>query len=106
MSSTVYEKLKLGKAAALSTHELLRLTGLPSARALQAQIARERRRGFPILSTCGGRGGYFRPAPGRAGEQEILEFCKTVRSRSMNTMKLLRMFEAFARLPAEEAERV
>lgn len=106
MSSTVYEKLKPGKAAALSTHELLRLTGLPSARALQAQIARERQRGLPILSTCGGRGGYFRPAPGMEGEKEILEFCKTVRSRSMNTMKLLRMFEALARLPAEEAERV
>lgn len=100
----VFEFLSQGKGSALSTAELLRLTGLPTARALQAQIARERRRGLPILSACGGRGGYFRPAPGRAGEQEILEFCKTVRSRAMNTMKLLRILEAAARLPAEEAE--
>ena len=102
----VFEVLKSGKAAALSTAELLRLTGLPSARAMQVQIARERRRGLPILSTCGGRGGYFRPAPVMEEERKILEFCKTVRSRSMNSMELLRMFEGLARLPAEEAERV
>lgn len=100
----VFEFLSPGKGAALSTAELLRLTGLPSARALQAQIARERRRGLPILSTCGGRGGYFRPAPGMDGKREITAFCQTVRRRAMNTLQLLRMLKAAANFRDGEAE--
>ena len=86
----IYELLKRGEENAMTTADLLRLTGLRNARELRAQIAREREEGFLILSSCRGRGGYYLPAEGAEGRREIEAFCATLRSRAVNTFRALR----------------
>lgn len=82
--------LPRGEQNAISSTELVRLAGVRSARELQNQIAREREAGSVILSTCRGVGGYFRPAPGEAGKQEIAAFVSTLASRAIGTLRALK----------------
>lgn len=79
-----------GEKNALPSGELVRLTGFKSVRELQNEIAREREAGSLILSTCRGGGGYFRPAPGEAGKQEIAAFVSTLASRAIGTLRALK----------------
>lgn len=78
-----------GESNAIPTRDLVRFTGLSSARQLQACIADERRRGALILSTNKGGGGYFLPSDGEAGRREIAEFVSTLHSRAVNTLRVL-----------------
>lgn len=71
--------LPIGKENAISTEELVKLTGCSSARELQQYIARERRAGAVICSST--TGGYFLPAD----HGEIAEFCKALENRAKNT---------------------
>ena len=82
-----------GEENAISTNELLRITGLSSARQLQKIIERERDQGGVILSSTGG--GYFSPSEGEKGRQELRRFVNTIRARAANTLK--------AAKPAEKA---
>lgn len=79
-----------GEENAITSSELVRLTGFKSVRELQNEIAREREAGSLILSTCRGGGGYFRPAPGEAGKQEIAAFVSTLASRAIGTFRALK----------------
>lgn len=79
-----------GEQNAIPSNELVRLAGVRSVRELQNQIAREREAGALILSTCRGGGGYFRPAPGEAGKQEIAAFVSTLASRAIGTLRALK----------------
>lgn len=83
----VFEMLRKGEANAMTTSDLVRLTGLRNARELRAQIARERAKGFLILSSCRGRGGYYLPAEGAEGRLEIEQFCISIRARALNSPK-------------------
>ena len=69
---------------------MLKLTGLRSVRQLQDEIAREREAGAVILSTCHGRGGYFLPADGDEGREEIAAYLRTLRARALNTLRGMR----------------
>jgi len=80
--------LPQGAENAVSTKELVRLTGLRNARTLQIAIASEREHDALILSTT--RGGYFLPDDGEKGQQEIAEFVQTLRARAINTLRALR----------------
>jgi hypothetical protein len=84
----VFENLSQGAENALSTADLVKLTGVKSARELQAMIARERADGCLILSS--NRGGYFRPSDGEKGQLEIVAFCRTLLARALNTIKALK----------------
>lgn len=86
----VCELLRHGRQNAVTTGELLRLTGLRSVRQLQDEIARERETGAVILSTCHGRGGYFLPAEGEEGRVEIAAYLRTLRARALNTLRGMR----------------
>lgn len=79
-----------GEENAITSSELVRLTGFKSVRELQNEIAREREAGALILSTCRGGGGYFHPAPGEAGKQEIAAFVSTLASRAIGTLRALK----------------
>lgn len=85
----VFEMLRKGEANAMTTSDLVRLTGLRNARELRAQIARERAKGFLILSSCRGRGGYYLPAEGAEGRAEVERFCNSIRARALNTLRAL-----------------
>ena len=79
-----------GEENALTSGELVRLTGFKSVRELQNEIAREREAGALILSSCRGGGGYFLPSPGEAGQREISAFVSTLRARAINTLRVLK----------------
>ena len=86
----IFDLLPVGESNAISSSDLANLAGLPNVRILQEHIARERESGSLILSKSHNGGGYFRPSPGTAGEAEIARFIATVRSRALNSLKILR----------------
>lgn len=90
-----------GEDHAIPTADLVRLAGVKSARELQNRIAFERDRGALILSSCRNGGGYFLPADGEAGRQEIKAFIRTLNARALNT---IRAFKAAMAELGETAE--
>ena len=73
--------LPFGRENAVTTEQLVRMTGCGSARELQQRIAYEREHGAII---CSGSGrGYWRPKD----RQELRQFVKTMRNRALNTLK-------------------
>lgn len=73
--------LPFGRENAVTTEQLVRMTGCGSARELQQRIAYEREHGAII---CSGSGrGYWRPKDRR----ELRQFVKTMRNRALNTLK-------------------
>lgn len=80
----IVDLLPVGKENAISTEELVELTGCSSARELQLYIAKERKAGAVICSST--TGGYFLPAD----YGEIAEFCKSLEKRAKNTFIALR----------------
>lgn len=75
----IVDLLPVGKENAISTAELVQVTGCSSAKELQQYIALERKAGAVICSST--TGGYFLPA----GHGEIAEFCKALENRAKNT---------------------
>ena len=85
--------LPVGKENAISTHDLVQLTGCNSARELQQYIAVERNRGAVICSST--TGGYFLPA----NHKETEEFCKVLENRAKNTILALRSAKQSLKVP-------
>lgn len=86
--------LPVGKENAISTVELVRLSGCKSARDLQQRIANERNHGAII---CSGSGrGYWKPKD----RQEIQEFVKTMDARALNTLRAAKSARAVLKVPA------
>ena len=86
--------LPTGKENAISTTELVRLTGCKSARDLQERIAYERNHGAVI---CSGSGrGYWKPKD----RQEIQEFVRTMDARALNTLRAAKSARAVLKIPA------
>lgn len=82
----VLEALQTGKENAISAQELCTYLGLNSVRELQHEIARERKAGAVILSTCQSGGGYFLPE----NDREVRQFIRTLENRAKNTFAALR----------------
>ena len=72
--------LPIGKENAITTSELMRISGYRSSRELQKRIAWEREQGAIICSGCGA--GYWRPA----NRDEIKAFVRTTEARAFNTL--------------------
>lgn len=79
-----------GEENAISSSDLVNLTGVKSVRELQLIIAQEREAGALILSSCRGGGGYFLPSDGEVGKREIAAFVATLRARALNTLRALK----------------
>ena len=86
--------LLCGEKNALSTAELVRITGAKSVRELQKCIEAARARGALILPVSGRDGGYFLPSEGEAGTREIARFVATLQARALNTLRSLRAAKA------------
>ncbi len=85
--------LPVGKENAISTADLVRLTGCKSARDLQERIAYERNHGAVI---CSGSGrGYWKPK----NRQEIQEFVGTMDARALNTLRAAKSARAALKIP-------
>lgn len=90
--------LPIGKENAITTQELMRISGCGSSRELRQRIALERERGAII---CSGSGrGYWKPK----NRQEIQEFIKTMDARAWNTLKAAKGAKKALRTPAKKAE--
>ena len=90
--------LPVGKENAISTADLVRLTGCKSARELQERIALERNTGAVI---CSGSGrGYWRPKD----RQEIQEFVRTMDARALNTLRAAKSARAALNVPDGQQE--
>lgn len=89
--SRVFDLLPQGEGNAVASRELVQMVGCKSVRELQCQIAAERDNGKLILSTCRHGGGYFRPADGEQGQQEIAAFIATLRARAINTLAAIKV---------------
>lgn len=84
--------LPVGKENAITTQDLVKLSGCGSARELQQRIAYEREQGAII---CSGSGrGYWRPKD----RQEIQEFVHTMNARALNTLKAVKSAKRALRL--------
>jgi len=77
--------LSKGAENAMSTKDLLQLTGLPNARVLRQHIQHERGAGQVLLSST--NGGYYLPDDGTKGQQEIADCYRSMRSRAINTLR-------------------
>ncbi len=73
-----------GKKNAISSADLIDTLNLSSQRELRHIIARARENGEIILSTTNG---YFLPAPGEEGLQEIRDCVRVLRAKGISTLK-------------------
>lgn len=86
--------LPVGRENAISTTDLVRLTGCVSVRELQQRIADERNRGALI---CSGSGkGYWQPKD----REEIRQFVRTMNARALNTLKAAKSAREVLKVPA------
>ena len=93
MDHTIASLLRKGKENAISTKDLVYLSGCKSARHLQEKIAEERVAGAII---CSGSGkGYWLPA----NRKEIEEFCQTMEKRAKNIFNATRSARRALDLP-------
>lgn len=90
--------LPVGKENAISTADLVKLTGCASPRELRERIAKERRAGAIICA--GSVRGYWKPKD----KQEVLEFVKVMDSRAVNIFAVTRSAKAALQLPAGQLE--
>lgn len=93
LSFVVMEALHTGKENAINAQALCDYLGFNSVRELQNEIARERKAGAVILSTCQEGGGYFLPSNNR----EVRQFIRTLENRAKNTFEALRSARGFLR---------
>lgn len=78
--------LPTGKENAVSTADLLKITGLSDRRTLQQIIERERRNGALILSRSSSPGGYYLPA----NQEELETFYRVNRAKALSTLRTLK----------------
>ena len=90
--------LRRGKENAVSTADLVRLSGCKDARTLRERIAEERRSGAIICSGAGA--GYWLPKD----KEEIKEFCKTMENRAKNILSVIRSARKALDLPDGQEE--
>ena len=90
--------LPVGRENALSTAELVKMTGCASSRELRERIAEERRAGAIICS--GSVQGYWRPKD----KQEVLDFVYVMDSRAINIFEATKSAKAALQLPEGQLE--
>lgn len=86
----ISDLLKRGEQNAIKAADLLKLAGLSDTRQLRDAISEERRAGKLILSTCRPPFGYFLPALGADGREEICRHIQTIKSRAVNSLAILK----------------
>lgn len=86
----VADFLLRGAENAIPSKDLIKITGIPTDRALRLAVFKERNAGAVILSTTRNRGGYFLPDEGEKGLQETAGWVRTQTSRALNILHALK----------------
>lgn len=92
------DMLPVGRENAVSTADLVRMTGCTSSRDLQGRIALERGAGALICSGAGK--GYWKPKC----RQEIIDFVQTMEARAKNTLAATVSAKRVLQLPEGQQE--
>lgn len=95
-AQVVVPSLRKGTEDAVSTNELLDHTGCSCVRNLRALVAEERAKGAIILTTS--TGGYFLPADGEQGREEMARFVSMMCAKALNTLKAAKPAQAALRV--------
>lgn len=95
---TIASLLPVGKENAISTEDLVNITGCGSARELQQYIASEQKAGAVICSST--TGGYFLPE----NRMEIAEFHRSLKNRAENTLIAIESAEKALNSPKWQQE--
>lgn len=82
-----------GEENAIQAKNLAAIVGVQTSRELRQMVERERRDGALILSTVRGRGGYYLPAEGKAGKEDLRAFTRTTTARIVGLAKMIRPFK-------------
>ena len=82
-----------GEENAIQAKSLAAIAGVQTSRELRQMVERERRNGALILSSVRGRGGYYLPAEGAAGADELQTFTRTTTARIVALSKMIRPFK-------------
>ncbi len=85
-----------GAENAVSSTEVMHLCGISGIRQLRAAIAEERAAGALILSNT--TGGYYLPAEGNQGREEMQHFVNTVRSKALALLSAAKPVRAALRV--------
>lgn len=85
----IYELLDWGAENALSRRDLVAITGLTD-REVRRVVARERKRGLPIVTNTERGGGYYLPE----GPEELARFIRSLRHRAVETAAAAAAMEA------------
>lgn len=93
--------LRNGRENAIKKRDLLQLTGFKSIRELRSEIEYERKHGALILSDRGADAGYFLPAEGERGREELRRF---IASYMAQAVSMLHTIEAARRALACDPE--
>ena len=83
-----------GAENAIPAEDLCNIMGYSDTRQLRHEVSRERERGALILSTTGQGGGYFLPADGEQGQEEMQRFCAYRLSNIRAAMKSIQHIQA------------
>lgn len=105
-TQAIFDLLPVGESNAISSKQLANIVGTSSIRDLQNRVASEREQGALILSTCRNGGGYFKPSDGAEGRAEIERYIRTLRSRALNTLHILRSAKAAVASDSELAGQI
>lgn len=97
---TNYDFLPRGKNNAISPQELMWKLGFKDARALRADISRARADGQMILSSQGGRGGYYLPA----SDEEVGEYIKVMTTRAKSSFIAVRAARTYLKAHENNAQ--
>lgn len=87
----VADLLQIGKENAISTSELCCRMGFDTSRELRLAVARERKAGAVILSSCSG--GYYLPR----NKEEVEEFIRAQDKKARSIMCALQSARAYIR---------
>ena len=97
----VEQFLLKGSENAIPGAELMKLVGCCSIRYLQKMISIERQNGSLILASSEG---YFLPADGEKGREEIQRFYAQFRSMALSTLKILKTARQALAIPEGQME--
>ena len=93
-----------GAENAISSKDLIKITGIPTDRVLRTVVGRERDAGAVILSTIRNRGGYFLPDIGEKGLKETEVWIRTQKSRAANILRSLKSAQRSISTPDGQLE--
>lgn len=94
MSSRLIESLLMhGHENAIPAQKLCDIIGISDTRHLRHLVEQERQDGALILSTSGHGGGYYLPADGEQGREEMQRFCSLMLARVSSSVKSIEFIQ-------------